>query len=70
VGKYFKIGFTTNNNYNINEGGQVGLYGVISTSPISNPYNADGTLKRSVKMAQDENIVLTNSVVKKLKNLW
>jgi TonB-dependent starch-binding outer membrane protein SusC len=70
VGKYFKIGFTTNNNYNINEGGQVGLYGVISTSPISNPYNADGTLKRSVKMAQDENIVLTNSVVKKLKNQW
>lgn len=70
VGRLFKVGFTTNNNYNINEGGQVGLYGVISTSPISNPYNADGTLKRSVKMAQDENIVLTNDVVKNLKDQW
>jgi TonB-dependent starch-binding outer membrane protein SusC len=70
VGKFFKVGFTTNNNYNIREGEQVGLYGVISSSPLANPYNADGTLKRSVKMAQDENIVLTNEVVKNLKDQW
>jgi TonB-dependent starch-binding outer membrane protein SusC len=70
VGKYFKLGFTTNNNYNVSEGSQVGLYGVISSSPLSNPYNADGSLKRTVKMAQDENFVLTNGVVKNLKDKW
>lgn len=70
VGKFFKVGFTTNNNYNVREGEQVGLYGVISSSPLANPYNTDGTLKRTVKMAQDENYVLTNGVVKNLKDQW
>lgn len=70
IGRFFKIGFTTNNNYNISEGNQVGLYGILSASPLANPYNADGTLKRTVKMAQDENFVLTNGVVKNLKDQW
>lgn len=70
VGKFFKVGFTTNNNYNIREGEQVGLYGILSSSPLANPYNTDGTLKRTVKMAQDENFVLTNGVVKNLKDQW
>lgn len=70
VGKYFKVGFTTNNNYNLTEGNQVGIYAALSTTPIANPYNADGTLKRTVKMAQDENYVLTNGIVKNLHDQW
>lgn len=70
VGRFFKIGFTTNNNYNISEGSQVGLYGALSSSPLANPYNPDGTLKRTIKMAQDENVILTNSVVKNLHDQW
>ena len=50
VGKYFRVGFTTNNNYNESEGNQVGLYNTLSMTPISTPYNADGTLKRSIRM--------------------
>ncbi|HPT30587.1 MAG TPA: SusC/RagA family TonB-linked outer membrane protein, partial [Prolixibacteraceae bacterium] len=46
VGKHFLFGFTSNSNYNTTNGNQVGLYGVLSMSPISNPYNEDGTLKR------------------------
>lgn len=70
VGKYFRVGFTTNNNYNISEGNQVGLYGVLSMSPIADPYNTDGTLKRTVKMPLDEQYVYTNSVVKNLHDQW
>jgi TonB-dependent starch-binding outer membrane protein SusC len=70
VGKLFRIGFTTNNNYNLTEGNQVGIYGSLSTTPTANPYNADGTLKRTVKMPQDENYVLTNGIVKDLHDRW
>ncbi|MGB3007081.1 MAG: TonB-dependent receptor, partial [Chitinophagaceae bacterium] len=69
VGKLFKIGFTTYSNYNINTGGQLNS-GFISTSPLANPYKTDGTLKRTVKMVQDESFVLTNDVVKNLKDQW
>jgi TonB-linked SusC/RagA family outer membrane protein len=70
VGKLFRVGFTTNTNYNIAEGNQVGIYGALSTTPTANPYNADGTLKRTVKMPQDETYVLTNSIVKDLHDRW
>jgi len=70
IGRYFKVGFTTNNNFNLTEGNQVGIYGALSTTPTANPYNADGTLKRTVKMPQDENYVLTNSIVKNLHEKW
>lgn len=46
VGKYVRVGFTTNNNYNKSEGSQVGIYGALSNTPISNPYNADGSLRQ------------------------
>ena len=70
VGKLIRIGFTTNNNYNLTEGNNVGIYGALSTTPTANPYNADGSLKRTVKMPQDENYVLTNSIVKGLHDRW
>ncbi|MEO5891726.1 MAG: TonB-dependent receptor [Ferruginibacter sp.] len=69
VGKYFRIGFTTNNNYNISEGNQLGLGG-LSNSPIANPYNTDGSLKRTVKMPLNEAFVLTNRLVKDLHDQW
>lgn len=70
VGKYFRVGFTTNNNYNVSEGNQVGLYGVLSMSPIANPYNTDGTLKRTVKMPLDESYVYSKDIVNNLHDKW
>ena len=70
VSKYFKFGFNSNSNYNLTEGNQVGLYGVLSLSPISDPYNADGTLKRVIRMALDNQFTYTRSVVEGLKDEW
>lgn len=70
VGEYFRFGFTTNNNYSVTEGSNVGLYGVLSMSPIANPYNADGTLKRTVRMPLDEQWVYTRDVVEDLSDRW
>jgi TonB-dependent starch-binding outer membrane protein SusC len=70
VGKYFRFGLTTNNNYNLTTGSQVGLYNILSMSPIAVPYNPDGTLKRSIQMPLDNQFVQTKSVVDSLKNEW
>ena len=70
VGKSFKFGFNSNSNYNLSEGNQIGLYGVLSMSPISDPYKADGTLKRSIQMPLDDQFTITRSVVEGLKDQW
>lgn len=70
VGKYIKVGFVTNNTYNVTEGGNIGLYGTLSLSPLVNPKNDDGTWKRTVKMASDESYVITKDVVEDLKDVW
>ncbi len=70
VGKYFKFGFTTNNNYAVNMGNNLGLYGVLSMSPITNPYNEDGSTKRIVKMAADDQFVYTREVIAGLGDQW
>jgi TonB-linked SusC/RagA family outer membrane protein len=70
VGKYIRVGFSTNNNYSITEGTQVGLYGVLSMSPLASPYNADGSWKRTVKMPLDEQWVYTRDIVDSLKDQW
>jgi TonB-linked SusC/RagA family outer membrane protein len=70
VGKYFRFGFNSNSNYNMNEGDQIGLYGVLSMSPISDPYNEDGTFKRSIRMPLDDQFTMTRSVVEGLQDKW
>jgi TonB-linked SusC/RagA family outer membrane protein len=70
VGKYVRLGFTTNNTYSLSEGSNVGIYGALSSSPLANPYNADGTLKRTIKMPLDENWVTTRDVVEANRDRW
>jgi len=68
VGKYFRVGFTSYSNFNESEGNQVGLYNTLSMSPISSPYNADGTPKRSIQMANniDNQYILTKDIIERL----
>jgi TonB-linked SusC/RagA family outer membrane protein len=70
VGKYIKIGFSSNNIYSLTEGDQIGLYGVLSMTPLATPYNADGTLKRTVRMAVDEPFMITRDVIDNLGDTW
>jgi len=66
VGKYFRLGFTTYDNQNMSEGNQVGLYNTLSMSPLATPYNPDGSIKRIVRMAADDQSVFTKTVVDSL----
>ncbi len=70
IGKRFRFGLSTNNNYNISEGNQVGLYGILSLSPILEPYNADGTWKRTARMPADDVWLYSKDVVEELQDRW
>ncbi|MGC9150981.1 MAG: SusC/RagA family TonB-linked outer membrane protein [Microbacter sp.] len=70
IGSIFHIGFTTNNNYNVTNAANLGMYGVLSLSPISNPYNADGTIKRTVQMPLDNSWVYTRSTIENLGDAY
>lgn len=70
VGKHFRVGFNTNNNFNITTGSNVGLYGALSASPIANPYNEDGTWKRTIRMPLDEQWIYSRDLVEELEDTW
>ena len=70
IGKYIRVGFTSNTNFNVTNGASLGVGGVLSQSPIANPYNADGTLKRIVQMPLDQGFVLTKGVIDNLGDTW
>jgi len=70
LGKYLRIGFSSNNNYSISNGDNMGIYGVVSLSPIANPKNTDGTWKRTIKMPADEQWTYSRDIVNHLGDQW
>jgi len=68
VGNYVRLGFTTNNNYGITNGASLNAGTALSTTPIANPYNADGSMKRIVNMVLDQNWVYTKQALNALGN--
>jgi TonB-linked SusC/RagA family outer membrane protein len=70
VGKYFRVGFTNNSNYNLTQGSQVGLYNTLSNSPLASPYNSNGSVKYVISMPLDQQWVYTKQVVDSLKDNW
>lgn len=69
-GKYVRVGFTSNNNYSITNGDDLNIYGSLSASPIANPYNADGSWKRTVVLPSDENWVYSRETIEALGDAW
>jgi TonB-linked SusC/RagA family outer membrane protein len=70
VGKYVRIGFTTNSNYNYTQGSQISMYNILSNSPLASPYNANGTVKYTISMPLDQQWVFTKGVLDSLKNTY
>ncbi|MFC4400560.1 TonB-dependent receptor [Mariniflexile soesokkakense] len=66
IGDHLKVGFTTNNSYAVNNGNSLGIYGTLNSTPIANPYNADGSLKRVVQMPLDTQWVYTRASIEAL----
>jgi len=66
IGGAFRIGFSTNSNYAVTNGDNIGTGTTLGTSPLASPYNADGSLKRTVRMAADEQWVYTRESINNL----
>ena len=48
VGKYIKVGFTSNNNYNITNGNSIGIYDALAASPMVSPTDSSGNTRRLI----------------------
>ncbi|MDR0566997.1 MAG: TonB-dependent receptor [Prevotellaceae bacterium] len=71
VGKYFRFGLTSNNAYGFSQGNQVGVGDALGNSPLADPYNADGTLKRANQVAaSDIYRIWTKETLEDAKDLW
>ena len=58
IGDYFKVGFSTNNNYSVtNDCNQI--FTILAASPIVNIYNEDGTIKDRVDNTDGTRYVVT-----------
>ncbi len=66
IGKYVRIGFTTNTNYSVTNGADLDLYTSLSTTPISDPYNEDGSIKERVQMSNDTHWTYTKETLEGL----
>ncbi len=53
VGKNFKFGFTTNTNYTVSEGNGIAAAPTLGNSPLANPFNPDGSVKRTISTASN-----------------
>ncbi|WP_069661288.1 SusC/RagA family TonB-linked outer membrane protein [Arcticibacter eurypsychrophilus] len=70
IGEYFRLGFTTNSNFNVTGGSNIGMYGVLQMSPLANPYNADGSWKRVINMPLDQSWSYSKDVINDLSDTW
>ena len=66
IGKYVKVGFSTNSNYSVTHNANLGLYNTLSCSPLINPYNEDGSLKERVSMPMDTQWTYTRDRIENL----
>jgi TonB-linked SusC/RagA family outer membrane protein len=66
----FRFGLNSTGNYSVTQGDNIGMYGVLSMSPLADPYNEDGSFRRTVRMAMDEQWVYTKEGLEALKDKW
>ncbi len=69
VGEWFRFGLSTNNSYRVNQGVN-NMYNVLSSSPLSSPYDAEGNLKRYNALPADDQVVVTKETVERDKDVW
>jgi TonB-linked SusC/RagA family outer membrane protein len=70
LGDYFRFGGTTNSNYNVLQGQQLGMYGTLNSSPLASPYDDQGNLRNTIAMANDVQWVYTKDRIEDLSDQW
>jgi TonB-linked SusC/RagA family outer membrane protein len=67
IGKYFHVGFSSNSNYSVTNGNNLGPGTALAASPLASPYNADGTPKATyLKATSGAEWIYTKQTLKAL----
>ena len=69
IGKWFRFGLSTNTSYRKNAGTS-DIYNVLSKTPLTSPYDADGNYKRYVSMPADDSAVITRETAERDQENW
>ncbi len=69
VGEWFRFGLTTNNSFRKTKGVN-NIYNVLSSTPISSPYDENGNLKRYNALPADDQVVITRETVERDEEVW
>lgn len=70
IGRFIKVGFSSNNNFSVNNGNNMGVYGALNSSPIANPYNTDGTFKTIIRMPMEDQWIYSRESIAALGDKW
>ncbi len=66
IGSHFRMGLSTTNNFTISNANGMNTSNILQYSPLANPYNEDGTLKRIIKSAADDIWIYTKDGINAL----
>ena len=70
VGRYVKVGVSSNSNFSVSHNSNLGLYSSLSCSPLISPYNEDGSPREIAQMPQDKTWVVTGDRYKSLGDTY
>ncbi|MDT0676537.1 SusC/RagA family TonB-linked outer membrane protein [Autumnicola musiva] len=70
IGDFIRVGLSSNSNFSIRNGMNQGFFSALSASPIADPYNEDGGLKRIIRMPLDDQWVYTRESIENLGDSW
>lgn len=71
IGKYVKVGLSSNNSYSFSQGNQINTENALGNSPLANPYDENGDLKRVVKSSStDEYQIWNKKLYENAEDKW
>lgn len=70
IGDYVRVGLSSVNNYSERNGMSLGIFSNLVSSPIANPYNEDGSLKRIISMPLQDEWVRTRESIEGLGDAY
>ncbi len=70
IGEHVRFGVTSNNSFGFTQGNQVGVGDALAASPLADPYEANGELKRATFASQDVYRTWTKEAIEDVRDLW
>ncbi len=70
IGDYVRVGLSSVNNYSERNGMSLGIFSNLVSSPIADPYNEDGSLKRIISMPLQDEWVRTRESIEGLGDAY